>query len=342
MKRDKATEFGENQSNRLIIAFISIGVFCFAFGVICSRIFFSPRVIENTIATPPVRLGAQGLINPLLFTKSGTEKSSQLQHLEDELQKQINQDEQEGDAGDISIYFQDLNSGRWTGVNETDLYSPASLLKVPIELAYFKAAETSSAILGDQLAYDGSYDENSAEDIKPVKQIEKGSTYSVSDLLRYMIEYSDNNATILLAQHIGMDAVTNVFSDLTIPYSSSTTLNLLNPKQYSIFYRVLYSATYLDRNSSEEALELLSNSDFPQGIEAGLPPDAVVAQKFGERFVANETEPNKELHDCGIVYHPANPYLICIMTKGTDFTKLEGVFPDVSKIAWDAAGDNYQ
>jgi hypothetical protein len=57
-----------------------------------------------------------------------------------------------------------------------------------------------------------------------------------------------------------------------------------------------------------------------------------VAHKFGERtgFAGGV----KQLHDCGIVYYPKNPYLLCIMTRGTDFTKLESTIAAVSKMVY--------
>ena len=61
------------------------------------------------------------------------------------------------DAGTIisgSVYIRDLTSGRWTGINEDDLYTPASLLKVPILIAYLKQAEKDPAVLREWLYYE--------------------------------------------------------------------------------------------------------------------------------------------------------------------------------------------
>jgi len=54
------------------------------------------------------------------------------------------------DAGllqDGSVYFRDLNNGMWFGINEGVFYRPASMLKVPVMIAYFKLAESTPAIL---------------------------------------------------------------------------------------------------------------------------------------------------------------------------------------------------
>ena len=63
-----------------------------------------------------------------------------------------------------------------------------------------------------------------------------------------------------------------------------------------------------------------------------LPKNIIVAHKFGE---SGELGKEVQLHDCGIVYSPQHPYLICVMTKGKDFKNLENVIRSISKIAYE-------
>ena len=77
--------------------------------------------------------------------------------------------------------------------------------------------------------------------------------------------------------------------------------------------------------------------DFPQGLQAGIPASVEVAQKFGERqvFLHDGTLSYRELHDCGIVYAPDNPYILCVMTRGHDFASLSSTIRDISKVVYD-------
>jgi hypothetical protein len=43
----------------------------------------------------------------------------------------------------------------------------------------------------------------------------------------------------------------------------------------------------------------------------------------------------RELHDCGIVYLPDNPYLLCVMTKGNDFAKMEKIIEEISRLSYE-------
>src|SRR6185437_13516132 len=97
--------------------------------------------------------------------------------------------------------------------------------------------------------------------------------------------------------------------------------------------------TYLSPEMSEKALKLLSQTTFTSGIVAGVPKNIPVAHKFGER--AYDTDATKELHDCGIVYFPNHPYMLCIMTKGTDFGSLATVLKTISQKTYDEVKVSY-
>ena len=96
------------------------------------------------------------------------------------------------------------------------------------------------------------------------------------------------------------------------------------------FFRILYNASYLTKDNSQKALDLLSKVDFTDGIRAGVPSSVKVANKFGEREVGNIIQ----LHDCGIVYFKDHPYLLCIMSRGTDFTKLAASIKNISRLVY--------
>jgi beta-lactamase class A len=193
--------------------------------------------------------------------------------------------------------------------------------------------------------YDGSFDLNIVEGIKPLKQLQVGTSYTVDELLKALIVYSDNNAAVLIHKQISDSALFEVFTDLGLPVpQSAVTINnfdYMTAKSYASFFRVLYNATYLSRDMSEKALVWLADIDFPQGIAAGVPAGVESAQKFGERTVvdAKGNVLALELHDCGIVYHPDRPYLICIMTSGSDFVDLENVISGLSSIVYKGIKD---
>lgn len=275
------------------------------------------------------------LTNPLLLCDTAVPpQTKEFRDLKNKIQNMVESYKERGVLKRASMYYRDLDSGSWIGVNEDEHYSPASLLKVPTMIALLKFAEENPSALRKEIWYDGSFDDNRAEIIKPLKVIEPGNVYTEEELIARMIGYSDNNATKLLSQNIDASFQSKVYTDLGIDTPSlQGPVDFMSAKSYSYFFRILYNASYLSREMSEKALAILSLSDFPQGITGGLPHGVIAAQKFGERVVYLKNNPNpitKELHDCGVVYYPEHPYLLCVMTEGDDLDKLAGFIKDVS------------
>jgi beta-lactamase class A len=143
-----------------------------------------------------------------------------------------------------------------------------------------------------------------------------------------MIAYSDNNATYLLNTNCNETAFMDIFTDLGLKRPSiHDTSYSITVKDYSVFMRVLYNATYLNKKNSDQALSLLTQSSFKMGIANKLPSDLVIARKFGEMKIENK----RELHESGIIYCNKRPYLLTLMTKGYNPVHLAGIISQISE-----------
>jgi len=280
------------------------------------------------------------LIQPLLLCSEKTQ-FYEYQPLDKELNSYVSSKIKSGQAMDISVYYKDLNSGNWTGVNENDRYSPASLLKVAVMLAYLKLSESDPSTFSKGVLYNANDNLNSVEYYAATSTLKKGSQYSIADLIQDMIVNSDNNALTVLQSLLNSNSLNEVFTDLGLPLPSGdnneNAVDYISAKLYAHFFRVLYSATYVDRDLSQEALELLIQAHFPAGLAAGVPAGTPIASKFGERSILNSdgSVQYRELHDCGIVYKPGQPYIVCVMTKGkVDFPTLAGYIKDISAMVY--------
>ena len=100
------------------------------------------------------------------------------------------------------------------------------------------------------------------------------------------------------------------------------------------FLRILYNSSFLNKEMSEKALQLMSYQDFPIGIAAGIPTGTKLASKFGE-FSDSKYPGIIQLHEFGIVYHPKGPYILGILTRGHDYNKQAGIIRTVSKEVYD-------
>jgi beta-lactamase class A len=200
-------------------------------------------------------------------------------------------------------------------------------------MTYLKRAENDPGYLQRTLTYvPMPEDELVIQDVLPEVELLAGKTYTVEDVVRKMVTYSDNRSMNLLARSIDSDTLWRVYSELGLPSPLSTKPedDFMTVKEYASFFRVLYNASYLNPEMSELGLKILTEVKYTDGLAAGAPSSVAVAHKFGERRVGDAFQ----LHDCGIVYYPDHPYLLCVMSRGGDFKKLSTAIYNVARTVY--------
>ncbi|MEK7612180.1 MAG: serine hydrolase [Patescibacteria group bacterium] len=311
--------------------------------------FLSDRITTQGISTQAnvrgsiIRGTSEEFTAPILACEVAVKGSfRELKPTEDALTTFISRALSERHVQDISVYLRTLNSGRWIGINEETKYIPASLFKTIIMIGYLKVAEETPGIFVQKLIYNGSSFIEEIPRANKAGGLVVGEAYSIEELIRRMIVYSSNPALDLLLSHADariIEAIEKTRIDLKIPLqitNQEDALDIMTPEQYSMVFRVLYGATYLNQEMSELALKLLSETDFREGIVAGVPENITIAHKFGARSSSQESHGKiiHELHDCGIIYYPKHPYLLCVMTQGEDFNSLAKTVQEISRIAY--------
>jgi beta-lactamase class A len=277
-------------------------------------------------------------IHPLLAVNRSDIPSSHYLPLYENVEKFIKDKKESGVLDDASVYFIDYGkSGSFT-INENQKYEPASLLKVIIMIAYLKESELGHVSLNQEYVYQPTIAR--LIDTIPFEApslLKVGHSYSISSLINSMIIDSDNGAKDLLLANISDATLDQVYKDLGLQVPSEDSVYSISAKDYSLFFRILYNSTYLNNKNSEKALEILSKAVFSEGLISGVPSDVIVAHKFGEH-VNNEKDKisSIELHDCGILYAPQTPYLLCVMTKGKTEKDLSGVISVISRMVYNA------
>ncbi|MBI5075384.1 MAG: serine hydrolase [Nitrospirae bacterium] len=236
-------------------------------------------------------------------------------------------------ATDIAVYYRDLHDGPWFGINEDMQFNPASMMKVPVMIAILKRAERDPYLLRRTLAYDGKSDMSTTQNFRPRHTITPHRPYTIEELLRYMISYSDNNATAVLYNDLNPRELSAVLDGMDIDNRPNDDENSVSVHGYSGFFRILFNASFLNREMSEKALQLLTMEDFSQGLSAGVPQGTEIAAKYGENVQGMKGE-IKQLHEFGIVYHPKHPYIIGIMTRGNDFGIQTGIIREISRMIY--------
>lgn len=251
--------------------------------------------------------------------------------------------EQERAAGRITraaIYVRDLENGPVATVHADEPFAPASLLKLPVVMAVFDYANDLPAVVSKPVLYATT----NIPDFQLLPQrfpfrsdLVPGNTVAMRELLRSALTYSDNLAFFLVLEEMnfrepkGRDALLRSFRELGIVDPPSETEDIITVHNYAALFRSLYRSSYLSETASQQILAWMAASPFDVGLAAGIPKVVPLAHKFGEREGRGGM---KQLHDCGIVYLPGNPYEVCVMSEGPAWEPLEAFIAGVSKTSY--------
>lgn len=244
----------------------------------------------------------------------------------------------EGCVKDISVYFRDLSDGPWFGINNETKYNPASMMKIPIMVLWLKRAEKDPSVLQHRFTFDEKKYPASFRGYEPPNSMKSGVSYTVEELLRYMMNFSDNRALWLLHTSVPRAEYDAVLANMDIIEKQHGNDDYITVHGYSGFLRILYNASFLNKEMSEKALKIMSFQGFPNGMAAGVPAGTRLASKFGEYF-DQRLQQLIQLHEFGIVYHPKGPYILGIMTRGCDVNKQAEVIKSISHKVYDAVNN---
>lgn len=277
------------------------------------------------------RLDGYKYIRPI-FIAEPKEESSYYQPLKANIEAYVNAAKTKGNIANASVYIKDFSNDEWVAYNTKDVYHPGSLFKVITMISFFRMAETDAGLLQKEVMFPANSVAAPAQTFAS-KKIQPGNKYTIKELIYYMIVHNDNDASMLLHQHIDNAVFTKAFQDLGLkkPAAVPDPAYTMSVKEYSRFVSVLYEGAYLTIPSSEAAISLLCEVAFAEGATKQLPAGLTVAHKFGEAKDGDLTE----LHESAVVYLNEQPYLITIMTKGHSPQQLAAVMSDLSKLVYD-------
>lgn len=215
----------------------------------------------------------------------------------------------------VSIYFEYFPTGANISINKDEKVWPASLIKIPVAMAMMKKVQEKKWKLTNELVI---LDEDKDSEYGVLYQKPTGTTLTIQEFLEESLIKSDNTAHFVILRnldgseledvynHLGMDDVIDALKKA--PSKKDEVDNRITAKRYSIFFRSLYNATYLNQEYSQLFLKILANAPRDL-IGAGLPSNISFVHKTGIRIDESVRA------DSGIVYAPGRPYLFTVMVQ---------------------------
>ena len=243
-----------------------------------------------------------------------------------------------------ALWYKNLQSGEVVEVNGEVVYPAASVIKLAIMVEAFRQAAT-----GD-LFFDSLYsvhESRVAGGSGILKELHAGIAVSLRDLVKMMIVLSDNTATNMVIDLVGMQAVNDTLARLGLkdtvlkrklmggpfyarPDYSLAIDNTLTARDIGRLLALLTAGQVVDPASDAGMLEFLLHQQVNDRLPLLLPAPAKVAHKTGEFQTTR--------HDAGVVYGPEGPlYVLVLLTRDLPTpAKATWRMAEFSREVWDA------
>lgn len=219
--------------------------------------------------------------------------------------------------GEIGFVIKDLQSGRVLVHNPDRPFPSASMVKIPIMAACYKAAEEGKISLEDVLKLER---KDKVRGSGVLRASPSGTEVTVGKLLDLMITDSDNTAANMLIDLLGLDYLGQAFKDFGLGRTNlarkmmdfrsraSGVENFTTPREMADILERIYRRTCVSPAASDKCLDLLKRQKVNNRIPRYLPRKVVVAHKTGLE--------HKVCHDAGIVFTGKGDVLISAFTEG--------------------------
>ncbi|MBU1867675.1 MAG: class A beta-lactamase-related serine hydrolase [Candidatus Margulisbacteria bacterium] len=221
----------------------------------------------------------------------------------------------------VGVAFIDLKSGQELTINGTAEFPTASVGKIPVMAAAYALAEKGEINLETKVPY-RPQDKLGGSGI--LQWTKFGRYYSLRRLISLMITRSDNTATKMVINNVGLDKIgqfleTRGFSNIVI--ADPTMLrepplknrNLATPLEMAHLVGRIEKRDGFSEASAAEMLKYMSNQVYRWGLWQGVPPGTKIADKTGNL--------TSILNDVGIVYTRSGNYVLAIFTNGFTMKK---------------------
>jgi len=241
-------------------------------------------------------------------------------------------------AGTMGLTAIDLTSGERFGINENLLFPQGSAIKIPILMEVYKQAQAGKFKLTDLRPVGKSFQVGGSGALQFLG--DNTSQLSIRDLGVLMIVLSDNTATNMLIDLVGMANINQSLRQLGLQQtrvqrrminpsaSARGEENLSTPAEAARILEILYKGEFVNRSICEEILAILEKPK-EGSIKAGLPADADLPIAFKHGDIAGvETE-------WAIVYLSTRPYLVTIMENYALHEETQAAMREISRVLYD-------
>ena len=215
----------------------------------------------------------------------------------------------------MGVALEDLTTGDQFLLHENEVFAQASSIKIAVLAELYRQAQQGKLKLTDLYTVQ-------ASDLVADSNIMGGLTPGITrltlrDLATMMVAVSDNSATNVLIDRVGMENVNAMLDSLGLSHTRLRRKmmdldaakhgreNISTPSEMMTLLAALYRGKVLNKEMESDFFTMLSTGK-DSWIPRDLPADLKIADKPGELEAVR--------NDSGIVFVEGRPYVICVMT----------------------------
>ncbi|MER2028019.1 MAG: serine hydrolase [Solibacillus sp.] len=236
----------------------------------------------------------------------------------------------------VHVIVEDYNTNNIIWKNrDKEIFSSASIIKVPILIAILAHLDKTNGNLNHVYEIAS---ENMVEFSVITEQRQTRAT--LHELLLWMIITSDNTATNVCIDLLGMDAFNNYFKEIGL-HNTRVQRKMMDFERQKLgfdnettaqdiqhLFRQIYRGTLLPKEWNLVALNILSRQRSYESLKRFIVDDVKMAHKTGGLDTVD--------HDTGIIFAEKRDYFIGVfITNVTDNDKARQTIGTISKIVYD-------
>lgn len=229
--------------------------------------------------------------------------------------------------GKVAIAVKHLNTGETWTLSGDEVMPTASLIKFPVMLEVYQQVLEGKVKLTDPVTLKEADKVQGSGILTP--HFSEGATFPLKDAVRLMIAYSDNTATNLVLDKIGIDSTNQRMAAWGCPNTkinakvfkgSTTSVNPERTKKYGLgsttakemidLLERVHRGKVVSPDACKVMIEHLKNCQDKDCFPKLLPAKVVVAHKTGAVTGVRT--------DAGILYAPSGPIALCVLTMDNE------------------------
>ena len=248
-----------------------------------------------------------------------------------EIEKIISQVE-----GNVCINFYDLNKNNGFSVNGDKKVLSASMIKLLILTELMKKISEDKFSLSDTIMM-ANFMKTGGDGV--LKELNSEHHFTLKELATLMIIVSDNQATNILIDFLGMENINLLGKELRLKETflgrkmmdtearKNGYDNYTCADDISLLLKLIYQEKLINKKASQLMLDILLRQQQGERLQRYLPSDIKIAHKCGDLD-------NLE-NDGGIIWIEDKAYILVVLTNGMPNLQCKQTIGKISKFVYD-------